>query len=349
MTPSFSGPPTALELRDVSLSIERRHEQPLRLVQGVDLELRVGERLALVGESGSGKSVLARSLLNLDPEIHRDGELRIGDQVVPAGDEKAMRSIRGRRIAMVFQNPMGALDPLMSIGAQISEPLRARGVSRRQALLQAADLLGELGIHDARRRLSAYPYEFSGGMQQRVALAMALAAEPEILVADEPTTALDVRAQEQVMDVLDRTARNRQLSVILITHDLSLVAGFADRVAVMYAGRIVQVDTVDALFSAPAHPYARGLLSAVPRTDRTARRLPTIEGVIPPVSNRPSGCVFHPRCPMAMAVCSIQEPRRTSLPSGGHVSCHLFSESGLAEEGPTEADASDSESRREAS
>jgi oligopeptide/dipeptide ABC transporter ATP-binding protein len=227
---------------------------------------------------------------------------------------------------MVFQNPMGALDPLMTVGAQLAEPMRYRGVTGRAARAAAVTLLSDLGIADAARRLRAYPHEFSGGMRQRVALAMALAAEPEILLADEPTTALDVRAQEQVMTLIDGVTRDRGLSVLLISHDLALVAGFADRVAVMYAGRIVHQDPVGAVFDAPAHPYTRGLLGAVPRIDQPPGRLLAIEGTMPSPGRRPGGCAFHPRCPQRFGPCGEVLPPAAGTASGGLVACHLFSQ-----------------------
>jgi oligopeptide/dipeptide ABC transporter ATP-binding protein len=225
---------------------------------------------------------------------------------------------------MVFQNPMGALDPLMSIGAQVAEPMRYRGITGRAARTAATALLSDLGIPDAARRLRSYPHEFSGGMQQRVALALALASQPEILLADEPTTALDVRAQEQVMELIDEVSRERGLSVLLISHDLSLVAGFADRVAVMYAGRIVHEDPVDTVFKAPAHPYTRGLLGAIPRIDQHRDRLLAIEGTMPSPGRRPGGCAFHPRCPQRLDCCEEVIPGAVRTESGGLVACHLF-------------------------
>jgi peptide/nickel transport system ATP-binding protein len=325
--------PAALTLSRGSLDLRRRGAAPLRLVDDVSLALGRGERLALVGESGSGKSVLARSVLGLDPQIEVTGDIRLGPDSLAGAGERRLRAVRGRRVAMVFQNPMGALNPLMSVGAQLTEPMRYRGVTGRAARAAAAALLSDLGIADAARRLRSYPHEFSGGMQQRVALAMALAAQPEILLADEPTTALDVRAQEQVIALLDQVTRERGLSVLLISHDLSLVAGFADRVAVMYAGRIVHDDPVDAVFADPAHPYTRGLLGAVPRVDRAPSRLPAIEGTMPPPGRRPSGCAFHPRCPRRLDRCDQAVPLPVPSPGGGAVSCHLHEHTDQAERG----------------
>ncbi|HEX4189950.1 MAG TPA: ABC transporter ATP-binding protein [Marmoricola sp.] len=320
-----AAPGTALSLSDVSLRLGR-NAGDLALVEGVSFSIAPGERVAMVGESGSGKSVLARAVLGLDRDLVVSGEIKVGSKVVSGRGERGFRAVRGRRVAMVFQNPMGSLDPLMTVGAQVAETLRLGGASRATAEERATSLLSELGIADAARRARAYPHEFSGGMQQRVVLAMALAADPEVLIADEPTTALDVRAQEQVLTVLGDVTRDRGLTVLLITHDLSVVAGFAERVLVMYAGRLVHDDAVEDVFAAPAHPYTRGLLEAIPRMDRRPERLPTIAGTIPPPGARPSGCVFHPRCPHAMPVCSEVDPAPTPSPAGGRVSCHLFTQ-----------------------
>jgi peptide/nickel transport system ATP-binding protein len=314
----------ALTFSSVTLTLNRPGREPLRLVEDVSLQLGRGERLALVGESGSGKSVLARAVLGLDRQVEVAGQIQVGGMNVAGASERQLRAVRGRRVAMVFQNPMGALDPLMSVGTQLTEPMRYRGVTGRAARAEAASLLSDLGIPDAQRRLRAYPHEFSGGMQQRVALAMALAAQPEILLADEPTAALDVRAQEQVIALIDEVSRERGLSVLLISHDLSLVAGFADRVAVMYAGRIVHEDPVDAVFTDPAHPYTRGLLAAIPRIDQRPDRLPAIEGTMPPPGRRPGGCSFHPRCPQRLDGCDEILPVPVPTAGGGLVACRLF-------------------------
>jgi peptide/nickel transport system ATP-binding protein len=330
VTPKSTATGPALTFSGVSLTLNRPGSAPLRLVEDVSLRLGRGERLALVGESGSGKSVLARAVLGLDRQIEVSGEIRVGDESLTGAGERQLRAIRGRRVAMVFQNPMGALDPLMSVGAQVTEPMRYRGVTGRAARGAATALLSDLGIPDAARRLRSYPHEFSGGMQQRVALAMALAAQPEVLLADEPTTALDVRAQEQVIALIDEVSRERGLSVLLISHDLSLVAGFADRVAVMYAGRIVHDDPVDAVFDAPAHPYTRGLLGAIPAIDRRMGRLPAIEGTMPSPGRRPGGCAFHPRCPHRLDRCEEITPVAAATASGGLVACHLFDQDPLS-------------------
>ena len=294
----------------------------VRLVDGVDLTIAAGERVALVGESGSGKTVLARALMRLTPGLRVGGSIRLDGGELTALTNRQMAAVRGRRIAMVFQDPLDTLNPLMTIGSQIAEPLRMAGVSRRAASARAASLLSDLGVKDAAKRLGAYPHEFSGGMRQRVAIAIALIGEPDLLIADEPTTALDVRIQQQVLDLLDTVATERGLAVLLITHDLGVVAGLADRVAVMYAGRTIHTDDVEALFAASAHPYTAALLDAVPRLDRADQRLQPIPGTPPHPARRPSGCAFHPRCHYADETCTSIQPGPTPLPDGGTVCCH---------------------------
>ena len=259
------------------------------------------------------------------PDSRSAARILFGGRDLTTLSEREMSKVRGRSISMVFQDPMGALDPLMTIGAQVAEPLRQAGMSRRVAAQRAQALLSELGVPDAARRMRAYPHEFSGGMRQRVVLAMALAGDPDVLLADEPTTALDVRAQEQVLTKLDQVARDRHLSVLLITHDLALAAGFVDRVVVMYSGRLIQTGPVDAIFAAPAHPYTEGLLQALPRIDRAESRLRGIDGIPPHPAARPAGCAFHPRCPKRMPQCATDIPEFVPTPDGGSVACHLYS------------------------
>jgi peptide/nickel transport system ATP-binding protein len=317
-----------LQLDGLTVDATRTDGSSVRLVNGVTFSLGRGERLALVGESGSGKSVTARAVLRLDPSLVIGGRIEVNGRDVTCLSNKELTNVRGREVAMVFQNPMGALNPLMTIGAQVAEPLRRQGLSRAQAAERAGALLDELGVSNARARLRAYPHEFSGGMRQRVVMAMALAGNPDVLLADEPTTALDVRAQEQVLTTLDQAARERNLSVLLITHDLGTVAGFADRVVVMYAGQVVHTDPVDEIFARPAHPYTKGLLQALPRVDKVVERLVGIEGSPPHPAYRPSGCAFHPRCSAALEICATEVPHLVPLPSGGDVSCHLFTRTG---------------------
>ena len=274
-------------------------------VDGVSFSLERGRTLALVGESGCGKSLTSLALLRLVPEpgrIEPGSTIRLGDSDVLSLEGEALRRIRGRRIGMIFQDPMTSLNPVFTAGDQIAEGIRAHfPVSRSEARERAMHLLQEVGIPDAAGRLDAYPHQLSGGMRQRVMIAIALAAEPDILVADEPTTALDVTVQAQILEVLDRLRASRGMAVLLITHDLGIVAGRADRVAVMYAGQIVEEAPTTRLFERPSHPYTQGLFASVPRITGPVRRLTPIGGSVPPPTAWPSGCRFRPRCPKAFA------------------------------------------------
>jgi peptide/nickel transport system ATP-binding protein len=308
-----------LDLQDLTVDTG---DGGVRLVDGVGFSIAAGERVALVGESGSGKSVTARALVRLDRDLRLGGRVTFDGRDLLALPDRAMDAVRGAGIGMVFQDPMSSLDPLMTIGDQIAETLRIRGVSAREARARALAVLDELHVERAAERLDAYPHEFSGGMRQRVVIAMALIAEPKLLVADEPTTALDVRVQEQVLDLLDEVCERRGLAVMIITHDLGIVAGFAERVMVMYAGRLVEDGPVDRVFAAPAHPYTRGLIGSVPRIDRSATRLVSIPGTPPAPKSRPAGCPFHPRCTDAVAICRTDRPALRTH-AGGRVACHL--------------------------
>lgn len=255
--------------------------EDLTLVHDLTLNIGAGERLALVGESGSGKSMTAKAILRLDPNVVLDGSIMVDNRELLTLSAKEIRKVRGTEVSMVFQDPMTALNPVLTIGDQVAEPLRIRGVDRKEAKRRALEILDRLGVARAAERLRAYPREFSGGMRQRVVLAAALIARPKLLVADEPTTALDVRVQEQVLDLIEQYSNDEQLSVLLITHDLSIVAGFAHRVAVMFRGQIVESQPVDALFAHPQHPYTRGLLGSIPRIDADPeKRLATVEDFI---------------------------------------------------------------------
>jgi len=251
---------------------------PVEVVHGIDFELHRGQRFAVVGESGSGKSVTARALLRLDPDAEVSGRALLDGEDLIALRPRQMRAVRGARIGLVFQDPLTALNPVMTIGWQIMQPLVIRGVSKSIARRQGIELLARLGVEHAAERFDDYPHEFSGGMRQRVVIAIAVIADPEILIADEPTTALDVRVQAQVLELLVELGEERGMAVMLITHDLGIVAGFAEYVVVMRHGAIVERAPVDQLYSAPVHPYTRALLAAVPRMDSDRReRLVTVE------------------------------------------------------------------------
>jgi oligopeptide/dipeptide ABC transporter ATP-binding protein len=320
-------PDVPLPLLDVrALSIDVPTETgAIRLVDRFDLSLAVGDRVALVGESGSGKSVTARAIMRLDANVRLSGSVRLNGTELLGLNEQEMSKVRGSRIGMVFQDPMNALNPLQTIGEQVAEPLRLRGVPRKEAFERACALLDELGVLRASERMRAYPHEFSGGMRQRVVLAMALIGEPDVLIADEPTTALDVRVQKQVLRLLDDVQQRRHLAVLLITHDLAVVAGFAERVVVMYAGRKIEERPTVALFETPAHPYTSALLAALPRLDRASQRLDPIPGSPPSPATRPAGCAFHPRCPFALDICRQEVPALRSHDDGA-VACHLVAQ-----------------------
>jgi oligopeptide/dipeptide ABC transporter ATP-binding protein len=312
-----------LDVRQLSIDVATPSGQ-LRLVEDFELALEPGDRVALVGESGSGKTVTARAIMRLDTHFMLSGSVRLDGTELLTLKERDMVRVRGSRIGMVFQDPMDALNPLQTIGDQVAEPLRIRGVSRKDAMERARLMLEELGVARAGERMHAYPHEFSGGMRQRVVLAMALIAEPDLLIADEPTTALDVRVQKQVLELLEKVIECRQgLAILLITHDLAVVAGFAQRVVVMYAGRKVEERSTAGLFEEPSHPYTAALLRALPRIDRPTDRLEPIAGFPPSPATRPTGCAFHPRCRFAAEICSRERPSLRTIHPDGIVACHL--------------------------
>ena len=283
----------------------------VRAVDGVSFAIARGEVLGLVGESGCGKSATALALLDLvpPPGARSAGRIAFAGQDVTAGGARALRALRGRRIAMVFQDPMTGLNPYLRVGAQLAETARLRGASRREARRAAAALLERVGIDDAVRRLDAWPHELSGGQRQRAMLAMALLGEPELLLADEPTTALDVTTQAQILLLLRELQRERGLAILFITHDLAVAAGLCDRVAVMYAGRIVEEAPAGALFARPGHPYTEALLGCLPRLDAPlGTRLATIEGLPPRLLAPAAECTFAPRCARALPACRAGEP-----------------------------------------
>ncbi|MCV2489293.1 ABC transporter ATP-binding protein [Geodermatophilus sp. YIM 151500] len=312
-----------LDVQDLTLQFHARHGL-VRALNGVNLTVRAGERVGIVGESGSGKSVTALSILRLVRAGRIAGEIRFAGENLLTVPEARMRQIRGKEIGYIFQDPLSALNPVRSVGDQISEVLRLRGVRKAEARRRTLDMLQRVGIKDAGRRIDDYPHQFSGGMRQRVMIAMALIGEPRLVLADEPTTALDVRVQAQVLDLLWDLADERDLAVVLITHDLGIVAGFAERVVVMYAGKAMEECSTDELFRASIHPYTLGLLHSLPRVDgEVPEKLMTIGGSPPSPSALPSGCPFHPRCRYALDRCREQVPAFVTPPNGSHPSaCH---------------------------
>jgi oligopeptide/dipeptide ABC transporter ATP-binding protein len=301
----MSGEPL-LGVRDLRVAFATEGGR-VQAVDGVSFDLAPGEVLAIVGESGSGKSVTAQTIVGLtrSPNARIEGSVRLGGSELLGAGEDELQRIRGERVGMVFQDPMTSFNPVYRIGDQIVEAIRAhREIDKRQAHEQAVELLDSVGIPDAVRRIDDYPHEFSGGMRQRAMIAMALALEPEVLIADEPTTALDVTVQAQILALLERLNRERGLATILITHDLGVVAEVADRVLVMYAGRVVEQGTLDEIFYDPQHPYTWGLLGSLTRLDRPpSERLPQIGGAPPSLVDLPQGCSFRPRCPHAFDRC----------------------------------------------
>jgi peptide/nickel transport system ATP-binding protein len=315
-----------LEVDNLRVTFPGTDGRRVAAVDGVSLALSRGETLALVGESGCGKSLTGLSLLRLVPapgRIEPGSRIRLGDADVLALEGPALRAIRGRRIGMIFQDPMTSLDPVFRVGDQIAEGILAHfPVSKREARERAVALLREVGIPDPPARAEAFPHQLSGGMRQRVMIAIALAAEPDLLVADEPTTALDVTVQAQILEVLDRLRAQRGMAVLLITHDLGIVAGRADRVAVMYAGQIVEEAPTAELFAKPSHPYTQGLFGSIPRLTGPVARLRPIPGTVPSPAAWPAGCRFRPRCPQAFEPCG-REPPIHDVGPGQRMRCWL--------------------------
>ncbi|WP_416972088.1 ABC transporter ATP-binding protein [Streptomyces sp. 4F14] len=300
-----------LEVRDLHVEFHTR-EGVVRAVNGVNYSVKPGETLAVLGESGSGKSVTAQAImgiLDMPPARIPQGEIlfRGQDMLKMSGDER--RKIRGSKIAMIFQDALSSLNPVLSVGYQLGEMFRVhQGLSKKEAKAKAIELMDRVKIPAAAARVNDYPHQFSGGMRQRIMIAMALALEPDLIIADEPTTALDVTVQAQVMDLLAELQREYNMGLILITHDLGVVADVADKIAVMYAGRIVERAPVHELYKRPAHPYTRGLLDSIPRLDQKGQELYAIKGLPPNLLRIPTGCAFNPRCPKAEDVCREKVP-----------------------------------------
>ena len=301
----------------------------LPAVDDVSFEVRKGETLGLVGESGSGKSMTALSILRL---VQPPGRIAGGRVLFQGRDlltlpEREMRRVRGAGIALVFQEPMTALNPVFTVGDQIAEAMLVHGVEKRAAARRrAVELLEAVRVTEPELCARSYPHQLSGGMRQRVLVAMALSCHPSLLIADEPTTALDVTVQAQILDLLREMRERFDLSMLLVSHDLGIIAGSADRIAVMYAGRIVEQGPVRAVFGSPAHPYTKALLASVPRDD-AGGRLTAIEGTVPALTDLPRGCGFAPRCPDAIPTCRVERPESTDLGPDHAVSCHVHGRS----------------------
>ncbi len=313
------------------LSVEFRvRGQVIRAVDELSYSLSSGQTLVLLGESGSGKSVSALAVMGLletPPAVITGGEIRFDGTDLLALSRKQARSFRGRRISMIFQDALSALNPVLSVGFQIAEMMRVHeGLSKADSRQRAIELMERVRIPAAAKRFGDYPHEFSGGMRQRIMIAMALALSPDFLIADEPTTALDVTVQAQIVALLGELRQETSMGMVLITHDLGLAADVADRIAVMYAGRIVEAAPAADLYRAPAHPYTAGLLASIPRASRKGHALLPIKGSPPSLAAVPSGCAFHPRCPMSTERCSIERPELRTLSDGRTSACHYAEE-----------------------
>ncbi|EGG45027.1 oligopeptide ABC transporter [Streptomyces griseoaurantiacus M045] len=318
-----------LDVRGLHVEFRTR-DGVARAVNGVDLRVAAGETLAVLGESGSGKSVTAQAvmgILDTPPGHITGGEVRFRGRDLLTLPEEQRRRLRGAEMAMIFQDALSALNPVLTVGDQLAEMfLVHRGTSRREARARAVELMERVRIPAAAQRARDYPHQFSGGMRQRVMIAMALALEPALIIADEPTTALDVTVQAQVMDLLAELRREYAMGLVLITHDLGVVADVADRIAVMYAGRIVEEAPVHDLYKAPAHPYTRGLLDSIPRLDRKGTELDAIRGLPPSLTDIPPGCAFHPRCPRARDECLTDVPPLYAAGEDRGSACHFWRE-----------------------
>ncbi|MEV5881727.1 ABC transporter ATP-binding protein [Streptomyces sp. NPDC052020] len=321
-----------LDVRDLHVEFRTR-EGVAKAVNGVNYRVDAGETLAVLGESGSGKSVTAQAvmgILDMPPGRITRGEVLFEGRDLLKLKEDERRRVRGAEMAMIFQDALSSLNPVLTVGDQLAEMFTVhRGMSKKDARARAVELMDRVRIPAARERVRQYPHQFSGGMRQRIMIAMAMALEPKLIIADEPTTALDVTVQAQVMDLLAELQREYHMGLILITHDLGVVADVADRIAVMYAGRIVETAPVHDVYKAPAHPYTRGLLDSIPRLDHKGRELYAIKGLPPSLLHIPPGCPFHPRCPMVQDVCRTDVPplyEVTGARADRGSACHFWRE-----------------------
>jgi oligopeptide/dipeptide ABC transporter ATP-binding protein len=324
----------------VRIGIRRRNRES-EIVRGVDLDLAAGEKLGIVGESGSGKSLTVLSVLRLlpyPPISMLGGTITYEGRDLAALKEPELERVRGAEIAMVYQDPMTSLNPLLRVRTQIVETLRAHGVDRGAALARCREVLGQVGLPDPERVERAFPHELSGGMLQRVMIAIALSVSPRVLIADEPTTALDVTIQRQILELVEDLQARTGMAVMWVTHDLGVVARLVDRVAVMYAGRVVEVAPTRQLFARPSHPYTRALLASLPTPGSAHRRpLHQIPGAPPDPSRLAAGCPFRPRCPVAIERCAVEEPPLIDRGGGSHAACWVSPESWPAQVWPPQS------------
>ncbi|WP_042459477.1 ABC transporter ATP-binding protein [Neobacillus dielmonensis] len=323
-TPAESKP--LVELRNLSIEFHSRNKIA-KAVNSISLEVYQGETLAILGESGSGKSATALAIMGLLPKpggVISGGEICFEGKNLVKWTEAERRNLYGDSLSIIFQDPLSALNPVLTVGYQIGEALRKRkNLSKKETKKRVIELMNLVRIPDAETRYKQYPYQFSGGMQQRVMIALALALNPKLLIADEPTTALDVTVQAQIMRLLKDLQTNNHMGLILISHDLGVVAENADRVAVMYAGHIVETGDVQTVFQNPAHPYTIGLMNSIPSDAQTGGRLKSIEGLPPNLAEPPSGCAFHPRCSMATNLCRERQPALEEIAPGHKSACHF--------------------------
>jgi len=318
---------TLLEVKELVVEFAQRKNR-LRALDQVSLSIKRGEILGIVGESGAGKSLTGAAIIGLleSPGFIASGSIHLHGERIDNLPAEAMRRIRGRKIGMVFQDPLTSLNPILTIADQLIETIQTHlGGSKAQARARAITLLDEVGIPAAARRIDDYPHQFSGGMRQRVVIALALAGEPDLIIADEPTTALDVSVQAQIIDVLKRACNEHGAAVMLVTHDMGVIAETADRVAVMYAGRVVEVGTVQQVIKQPRHPYTQGLMGSIPSLTERVERLVQIPGAMPRLDAIPSGCAFHPRCPQVGERCQNQRPELIPL-AQGEAACWLHAD-----------------------
>ena len=330
--------PPLLEVRDLQTTFDLTRTLRVKAVDGVSFVARAGETVAIVGESGSGKSVTSLSIMGLLPKgLGRvtGGSVKLVGRELTTLSDAEMRGVRGKEIGMIFQEPMTSLNPVHTVGQQIAEVvIRHEGAGRARARARAIEMLDLVGIPEPNRRVDAYPHEMSGGMRQRGMIAMALACEPRILIADEPTTALDVTIQAQMLELMQDLQREMGMAIVFITHDLGVVAEVADRVVVMYAGQVVETGGVDEIFSRPRMPYTRGLMDSIPRLGAagSGRRLKAIPGTVPALTSLPVGCRFHPRCAHVAEVCTLAEPPLERAGDGHDVRCARWREIARAPE-----------------